>query len=446
VFHADGGDKHYGFYPSGGQLRLTRFDGPDVYSWKILKQEPSAHYRPGDWNTLKVRIEKDRIRCYVNDHLAFETSDTGLTSGKVGLAKFRDTQAEFKQFQVAGQIASTVPPPEMMKRLGDLAKSLEGLALREAPKPGVIEALAPDAPASVAALRERAKQLEQQAAQLRQLAVAVHQKRVLADLVKAIQGKDEDIDLVHAALLIARLDNDELDVEAYRKEFERMAREIAAGLGKEGDEKAKLATLNKYLFAENGFHGSRGDYYNRSNSYLNEVLDDREGLPITLSVLYMELARRLGLKVVGVGLPGHFVVRHVPAKGDAQLIDVYEGGQPISREDADKKVQALADRPLEEKDLTAVSKRAILVRMLHNLMGLARGNRDAEAMLRYVDAILTLTPDAAEEHWMRALLRYQTGRRHEAMEDADWLLEHKPPGMQLERVMEFRRMLERPEK
>src|ERR1700736_979903 len=60
IFHADGGDKHYGFYPSGGQLRLTRFEGPDVLTWKILNQEASPHYKPGDWNTLKVRIEKDR--------------------------------------------------------------------------------------------------------------------------------------------------------------------------------------------------------------------------------------------------------------------------------------------------------------------------------------------------------------------------------------------------
>ncbi len=84
-------------------------------------------------------------------------------------------------------------------------------------------------------------------------------------------------------------------------------------------------------FTERGFHGSRGDYYNRSNSYLSEVIDDREGLPITLSVLYIELARRLGVRLEGVGLPGHFVVRHVPAKGEAQLIDVYEGGQPLTQ-------------------------------------------------------------------------------------------------------------------
>src|SRR5204862_7877573 len=115
--------------------------------------------------------------------------------------------------------------------------------------------------------------------------------------------------------------------------------------------------LNKYLFTERGFHGSRGDYYNRSNSYLSEVIDDREGLPITLSVLYIELARRLGVKIEGVGLPGHFVVRHVPAKGEPALIDVYEGGTAMTRDEAAKKVKEFTGRELRDDYLAAVAKK-----------------------------------------------------------------------------------------
>src|SRR5207249_5179614 len=133
-----------------------------------------------------------------------------------------------------------------------------------------------------------------------------------------------------AALLIAKLDNDELDVAIYRKEIERMLRDLTAALPRDADAAAKLAALNKYLFTERGFHGSRGDYYNRANSYLNEVIDDREGLPISLCVLYMDLARRLGVSVVGVGLPGHFVTRHVPKEGEGKFIDVYERGEQLS--------------------------------------------------------------------------------------------------------------------
>ncbi len=439
IFHADGGDKHYGFYPSGGQLRLTRFAGPDVLSWTILDRQTSPYYQPGDWNTLKVRVDKDRFRCYVNGHLIVESTDSALTAGRVGLAKFRETRAEFKNFQIGKRITGTTFPPAVVKRI---TKAIDKLPPTETPGPDVVNALVPDSAASITVLRERAKLLEQQATQLRRLARTVHQRQVQADLAKLLQGKEADIDLVHAALLIARLDNDELDVAAYRRQVDRMAGEIAARVTKDMDDKAKLALLNHYLFTENGFHGSRSDYYNKDNSYLNDVLDDREGLPITLSVLYMELGRRLGLKIEGVGLPGHFVVRYVPAKGDAQLIDVFDGGKPLSRDEAARKVQSTAERALEDGDLAPVGKGAILVRMLHNLIGLARGNRDAEAMLRYLDTLLTITPDAAEERGNRAVLRYQTGRRQDALDDVDWLLEHKPEGLDVKRLREFRRLIE----
>jgi regulator of sirC expression with transglutaminase-like and TPR domain len=298
----------------------------------------------------------------------------------------------------------------------------------------------------VTVLRDRARLLEQQAAQLRELAVAVHQKRVQAELVKLLTGKEEDIDLLRAGLLVARLDNDEVDVDAYCKEVERMGKDLAGRLPKGADDKAKLAELNKYFFTVRGFHGSRHDYYHRSNSYLNEVIDDREGLPITLSVLYVELAHRIGLNVVGVALPGHFIVKYVPAKGDDELIDVFEGGTPLSRAEAAKRVEALTEETLRDEHLAAAPKRAIVVRMLQNLMGLADRDHDAEGMLRYLDAIVAIAPDAAEERWSRAVLRFKMGRRDEALQDTDYLLEHGPKGLDRERVLEFRKLLDRPER
>jgi regulator of sirC expression with transglutaminase-like and TPR domain len=442
VFHADGGDKHYGFYPSGGRLRLTRFDGPDVLTWKILSQEPSPHYRPGDWNTLKVRVEKDRIRCYVNDHLVTESTDDGLTGGQVGLAKFRDTAAEFKRFEVAKRIGAGGVPSDVAARI---TRSIQDVPAQGPVKPAVVDALVPEA-ASLTVLRERARLLEQQAAQLRQLATAVHQKRVQTELAKVLSGKEDDIDLLRASLLVARLDNDELDVDAYVKDVDRLAREVAAGFPKGADEKAKLVALNKALFAERGFHGSRVNYYTRSNSYLNEVLDDREGLPLTLSILYIEVARRVGLKVVGVALPGHFVVQHVPAKGEPQLIDVYDGGKLMSRVDANKIVQLLADRPISDDDLEPARKKAIIVRMLENLLRVAGGkDKDVAGALRYLDAILAIAPESADQRWMRAVLRYQTGEYPGALEDADWLLKQQPPGFDLDRVRELRRAAQKGE-
>ncbi len=276
--------------------------------------------------------------------------------------------------------------------------------------------------------------------------MAVHQQSVLTELVRVLKAKEEQIDLLHAALLIALLDNEDVDVEAYRREVERMAEKVRQRLPKDADDKAHLEALNQFLFQERGFHGSRGDYYNRSNSYLPEVIDDREGLPITLSVLYIELARRLGVRLEGVGMPGHFLVRHVPKKGEPQLIDVYESGRPLSKDDAGKKSEEITGRPLRDEDLAAMSKRTVIVRMLHNLLNIAQGEKDTAGMLRYVNAIVTIDPEAAVERGLRAGLRYQSGDRKGALQDVDWLLEHQPEGLDVERVRAFRRVLTQPEK
>jgi len=169
------------------------------------------------------------------------------------------------------------------------------------------------------------------------------------------------------------------------------------------------------------------------------VLDDREGLPITLSVVYIELGRRLGLKVEGVGLPGHFVVRHVPKKGEPQLIDVYEGGKPLSRAAAAKKIETFTDRELEDQHLAAIAPRDIIVRMLNNLLNLAQRDRDLDGTLRYLDTIIAVAPDdSGREHGLRALARFQGGDREGALKDLDWVLEKMPEGVNLDVVRGLR--------
>ncbi|MGE5192030.1 MAG: transglutaminase family protein, partial [Deltaproteobacteria bacterium] len=441
VFCSDGGDIHYGFYPSNGRLRFSRFEGPDVFSWSVLAEVKNDHYRPGDWNALKVRFEKGRIQCFVNDAIAVESKDEKLTGGKVGLAKFRSTEAQFRQFRVGKELAATHPGEDAVARVRKLVDELTagGKLLRED-----ADRLVADATVGIEHLRARAATLEDQAAQLKKLARAVHLRRVEKDLVAVLDKKEDDeIDLFHAALLVALLDNEEVDVEGYRQELDRMAREISRSISPEADAAARLAALNKYLFDEHGFHGSRGDYYHRSNSYVNEVLDDREGLPITLSVIYIELGRKIGLKVVGVGLPGHFVVRHEPPDGEAQLLDVYDRAEVVTREEAEKLVKEAARRPATDADFATASKRAIIVRILHNLLALAQRGQDVEGMLRYLDAIVAVSPEGAQERFMRAVLLLRSGRRTEAIADADWLLEHRPDGVNLNEVDELRRVLDR---
>jgi serine protease Do len=438
IFYADGGDKHYGFYPSGGKLRLVRFAGDTVFSWKILKNEASPHYRPGAWNYLKVRLEKGLIRCFVNDEPVFTLRGPTWESGRAGLAKFRTTSAEFKRFQIAKELPRRKPPADLVRRV---RKAVEGLDPDKAAGKGLLDKLRPEGPGALKALRAEARELEQRAAKLRELALAVHHRQVLARLARAVAGKEEKIDLIRAALLIALLDNEEVDVEGYREEVARMAGKVRSALPAKADDEAKLAALNKFLFEERGFHGSRDDYYQRSNSYLSEVIDDREGLPITLSLLYLALARQIGLKAEGVGMPGHFVVRIVLAKGGAKLVDVFDGGKVLTREQAAKKVEKTSGLRLRDEHLRSVGPRAVLVRILHNLLNVAQRERDPAGALRYLDAILTVTPDAAEERAMRAGVRYQQGDRKGSLEDIDWLLVNKPEGIDLDRVREFRRVL-----
>src|SRR5262249_49482565 len=156
-----------------------------------------------------------------------------------------------------------------------------------------------------------------------------------------------------------------------------------------------------------------------------------------------EVARRLGLKGVGVPLPGHFVVKDVTTPDAEQLIDVYDGGKSLSREEARKKGEAITGHPPENKQFKAATKRSIGVRKLHNLLAVARSDGDGPAMLRSLDAIVAVAPDAGEERWLRAVLRYRNGQRDAARADTDWLLEHHPAGVSLERVRELRQELDR---
>ena len=421
VFHADGGDRHYGFYPSSGGVRLSRFDGPDVYAWKVLREIRSSHLNKTGWNELKVRVEKERMLCYLNDELVIEATDAEYKSGRIGLCKFRQTEAEFKGFRIAESIASTKPSPELADRVTKLVGELSSTAIPVS----TTDHLLAEGPASVKLLEQQATKLEQQAGRVRQLAAGLQLKQTLAEIEKLLSvNEDDKVDLLRAGLLISKLDNPELDIDSYVQEVERHARRAQVDLPKEATDQERLAALNRYLFEEQGFHGSRTDYDNRSNSYLNEVLDDREGLPISLSVLYMEVARRMGLNVVGVGMPKHFLARHEPKMGDSQLIDVFERGKLLSSSDARATFETLSDDEWRESYLATSPSRAILERMLRNLFASAASAEDAERMLRYLEALLLLKPDSARDRFYRAVVCYQTQRWAQARVDVQWLQSH----------------------
>ena len=440
-FHADGGDLHYGFYPTAGSLRLTRFDGPTVFNWAILQTVKDKAYRPGEWNRIRVSLgAKGKLTCSVNGTVVIEVMDVGLEGGQVGLVKFRQPAAEFRRFRLAGKLPDFTVDDKTRKEIQDLAKPLANQEKLEAPKVDRIVTFGRPAPN---VLKDRAKALEEEAKRIRGLADQVRQRIVIEELVKVLRHEDESaVDLLRAALLLARLDNEDFDLEVYLDRAERIVRNVSENFPDNATGEEKLKALVKHLFDQLGYHGSTGDYLSRSNSYLNEVMDDREGLPITLSVLFIELADRLDLPVSGVGIPRHFIAMY-REKGDEQkpdikpkeiLIDVFGGGKFVTRKEASE----LSGFELTENDFKPASKRSIILRMLRNLLNGAEEERDAPARMRYLDAILAIDPEENYSRAMRAMVHYGEGRFDKALEDIEILIEKNPDAPETKPLREIR--------
>ncbi len=431
VFHA-ADDRHYGFYPSSGNLRLTRFDGPTVYQWNVIRDEVSAAFRPGEWNDLKVRVRDDGFECFCNDQLVFRSNDARYTSGAVGLVKFRHTTAEFRGFRIGKDLPPSIPDADVVARIH---QEVESIPTDRAPDKTLVDSLLQEPTGTRRVLERRARELEQQARRLRQLSESLHARRVREKLVAVLSA--ESPDLLHAGLLLAALDNDELDVELYREQVDAMAEECR-GLMAEHSGADPLDLLHRYLFKEQGFHGSRTNYYSASNSYLNEVIDDREGLPITLSVLYIELARRVGLNVVGIGLPGHFIVEYRPDEGDPRLIDPFNRGQRLSLAAARALVASTTGRVWDDEYLREQSTSEIVHRMLRNLLNAANSSDNPEAALRYLDTLIALGAESTGDRLFKAVICLNTERYQEGLAEVDWVLQHEPDGVLVSQVHRLR--------
>ncbi|MGV2336705.1 MAG UNVERIFIED_CONTAM: transglutaminase-like domain-containing protein [Planctomycetaceae bacterium] len=245
-----------------------------------------------------------------------------------------------------------------------------------------------------------------------------------------------------ATLLIARIDNPDVDPPVYIARLDLLAEEIRSKLPADAPPAARLAELDRLLFQELGVRGSRQEYESPSNSYLNEVIDDREGIPISLSVLYMELARRLNLNVVGVGLPGHFVVRYEPGGSELpQTIDVFERGKRLSEEEI-RAILAAARFPDEPRFREAAGTSRIIERMLMNLLGIAEGRRDDDQVHSLLETLASIFPENVEYRAKRLEMRARTGRVQMAIDDADWFIKTQPDGVDVERVRQLRQTLE----
>ena len=258
--------------------------------------------------------------------------------------------------------------------------------------------------------------------------------------------EDEKIDLIRAALVIARTEYPNLDIEAYAARMEGLARRVAA-LASDLNPQRTLAALNEVLFEQVQLRGNRDDYYDPRNSFLNDVLDRGLGIPITLSIVYMEVARRVGFHLSGVGMPGHFLLKHYGEDGQEMLIDCFNRGDIVSRQDCQSRLDEIysGEMTLRPEFLHPISRRQIITRMLNNLKTVYLSTRNFRKALPIADLILVIYPRSPEDVKQRALLRYSMGMHGLAAEDLDDYLKVSPNASDAEETrqmsLSIRRML-----
>ena len=241
-----------------------------------------------------------------------------------------------------------------------------------------------------------------------------------------IAQPEESIDLAESALLVASEEYVRLDVLAYLEKIDRiadLARDRAAAAVDSHD---VISAINATLFEDYGFRGNRENYYDPRNSFLNEVIDRRMGIPITLSVLYMEVARRIGFAVEGIGLPGHFIVRHQSTTGPI-YIDPFNAGRLLGEMGCAELVAEMSAgrRVLTPDDLLPVTRKQILSRMLSNLLGIYAKN-DHRRALSVIERLLLLHPGSAAHIRDYGLLLALVGQTTLALAKLERYLEMEP--------------------
>jgi regulator of sirC expression with transglutaminase-like and TPR domain len=226
--------------------------------------------------------------------------------------------------------------------------------------------------------------------------------------MQIVAGPDEEINLAEAALLIASEEYSNLDIPAYLALLDEMAGTLKHRLRPDISPADTIVALNRYLFDELGFTGNAADYYDPRNSFLNEVLDRKRGIPITLAIVYIEIGRRVGLPLQGISFPAHFLVKCKLRRGTV-VLDPYAKGTSLSFDDIKQRVKSLRHgaeppRSVVASMLAAASNKDILVRLLRNLKGIYSHHREWLKALTATDRIISVMPESAEEYRDRGMI------------------------------------------
>ena len=248
----------------------------------------------------------------------------------------------------------------------------------------------------------------------------------------------EDVPLAEAALAVAVEEYPSLDAAGYVARLDALAARVRAHAPEPLRAGTLLMAVRTVLFEEERFRGNDDDYYDPRNSFLNEVLDRRLGIPITLCILYIEVARRAGLQLQGVAFPGHFLVKYAPPGGPEVFIDPYNGGEVLSADECVARFKAASHgRPVEPRHLAGVGPRQILARMLHNLKRIYLERSDDVRLWWVVDRLLMLEPDQPEELRDRGLIAARLGAGTAAARDLAAFLELAPDSPDVAQVREI---------
>lgn len=242
---------------------------------------------------------------------------------------------------------------------------------------------------------------------------------LIREFSDAIRGADHEVDLFGGAMVIARLGNSAADPHRVAAALDDIAEGVREQAGDGAEADALAHAVDHRLFTVLGFRGNEGDYADPRNSYLDQVVERRLGIPITLSLVYMEVAQRVGLICDGIGYPGHFMVRCGVPEGPV-YVDPFNQGARVDREEL---LAGLRGRDLggahPDSLLKAVTRRQILQRMLNNLHAIFREQRDVPRWLEVVELQLALEPWNSGLVGERGMLYYRSGEPERALSDLE---------------------------
>lgn len=248
---------------------------------------------------------------------------------------------------------------------------------------------------------------------------------------------DDQIDLARAALLISNGMNPRLNPDIELLDLDSLAKAAKNHIGDTDNSLYSINALSEFLFDELGFKGNEKDYYNPDNSFLDRVLTTRLGIPLSLSLLYIEIGKRIGMQFVGIGMPGHFLVRHETSKD--YYIDTYNRGVLLSLNECKEIFEhaSLGKIVWNANFLNPVDNKTFICRMLRNLKTAYLQKEDHGGALSILDLLLCIQPNADLDLRDRGLVNYRLGRYSEAIFDLKGYVARDPEGPDVAAVEEL---------